>query len=143
MANDSKEEMSQSDILDSIRRMVQDEKNSSVVELTDLVDDNGNIVKVNKTKASEKIQQKETDVGDFLRLIKDNEPIDSTSSDKDQLYRKESKMDEDINIDVATGGNDYIHRVVQKVVKDYLDANLPAIAKKIIEHEVVNMLRKM
>lgn len=143
MANDSKEEMSQSDILDSIRRMVQDEKNSSVVELTDLVDDNGNIVKVNKTKASKKIQQKETDVGDFLRLIKDNEPIDSTSSDKDQLYRKESKMDEDINIDVATGGNDYIHRVVQKVVKDYLDANLPAIAKKIIEHEVVNMLRKM
>lgn len=143
MANDSKEEMSQSDILDSIRRMVQDEKNSSVVELTDLVDDNGNIVKVNKTKASKKIQQKETDVGDFLRLIKDNEPIGSTSSDKEQLYRRESKMDEDINIDAATGGNDYIHRVVQKVVKDYLDANLPAIAKKIIEHEVVNMLRKM
>lgn len=141
--------LSQGEILASIRKMVENEKDSSVLDLTDLVDDNGKITKLEKKDANYKKQRKkETDVGDFLRLIKDNKPIRNGGEDDDSVYIKEQDDmtdDNDLNVDNerAQSHNDYIHRIVHKTVKEYLDANLPAIAKRIIEHEVVNMLRKM
>lgn len=140
--------MSQGDILDSIRKMVENDKNASVLELTDLLDENGNITKITKEKVSKKNTQKETDVGDFLRLIKDNKSISGKGSHiktDNFIDERETNMDEDNNAtsNSITSNNDYIHRIVDKTVKDYLDANLPAIAKKIIENVVVNMLRKM
>jgi len=144
MKNQKDSEMSQGDILDSIRKMVETDKNTSVLELTNLINEDGSISKVSKDKISKKKSQKETDVGDFLRLMRDNESISAVEVDKSEFF-EDSKMTDDNDLDngrmVMTG--DYIHRIVQKTVKDYLDANLPAIAKKIIEHEVVSMLRKM
>lgn len=144
MKDQKNSEMSQGDILDSIRKMVETDKNTSVLELTNLINEDGSISKVSKDKISKKKSQKETDVGDFLRLMRDNESISAVEADKSEFF-EDSKMTDDNDLDngrmVMTG--DYIHRIVQKTVKDYLDANLPAIAKKIIEHEVVSMLRKM
>ena len=144
MKDQKNSEMSQGDILDSIRKMVETDKNTSVLELTNLINEDGSISKVSKDKISKKKSQKETDVGDFLRLMRDNESISAVEVDKNGFF-EDSKMTDDNDLDnsrvVMTG--DYIHRIVQKTVKDYLDANLPAIAKKIIEHEVVSMLRKM
>lgn len=144
MKDQKNSEMSQGDILDSIRKMVETDKNTSVLELTNLINEDGSISKVSKDKISKKKSQKETDVGDFLRLMRDNESISAAEADKSEFF-EDSKMTDDNDLDngrmVMTG--DYIHRIVQKTVKDYLDANLPAIAKKIIEHEVVSMLRKM
>lgn len=144
MKDQKNSEMSQGDILDSIRKMVETDKNTSVLELTNLINEDGSISKISKDKISKKKSQKETDVGDFLRLMRDNESISAVEADKTEFF-EDSKMTDDNDLDngrmVMTG--DYIHRIVQKTVKDYLDANLPAIAKKIIEHEVVSMLRKM
>ena len=141
MSNDEEKEMSQGDILDSIRKMVENDKNASVLELTDLIDENGNVTKVTKEKISKKNHPKETDVGDFLRLIKDNK---SMSDDTDDV-REVVKMSDEDNV-ISNGissNNDYIHRIVDKTVKEYLDANLPAIVKKTVENAVLNTLRKM
>ena len=143
-------DMSQGDILDSIRKMVETEDNSSILELTDLIDDDGKVTKVDNSNQV-KNSYKEADVDDFLRLMKHNESISLADSYEDNGYQKrepvykENRVTDDNDLDTGrmmmTG--DYIHRIVQKTVKDYLDANLPSIAKKIIEHEVVSMLRKM
>ena len=145
MKDKKNQEMSQGDILDSIRKMVETDQNTSVIELTNLINDDGSVSKVSKDKISQKKSQKETDVGDFLRLMRDNESMSAVvDADRREVF-EDSKMNDDRDLDdgrmMMTG--DYIHRIVQKTVKDYLDANLPAIAKKIIEHEVVSMLRKM
>ena len=153
MSNDNDEDknrdMSQGDILDSIRKMVENDKNSSVLELTDLLDEDGNITKVSKDKISKKNRQKETDVGDFLRLIKDNKSMLENSTVENSDLRNiggNVEMD-DANDNIISSGvngnNDYIHRIVDKTVKEYLDANLPTIVKKTVESVVVNMLRKM
>ena len=149
MSKDNKDDtLSQGEILASIRKMVENEKNASVLDLTDLVDDDGKITKLEKKEPSSKKQsRKETDVGDFLRLIKDNKPIRDSGENDDSVYIEEQEnMTDDNDLVERERGqshNDYIHRIVHKTVKEYLDANLPAIAKRIIEHEVVNMLRKM
>lgn len=142
--NEKNQTMSQGDILDSIRKMVESDKNSSVLELTDLLDENGNITKVSKEKGNKKNRSKETDVGDFLRLIKDNKSM-SEGTDVDETEEVYDMNDDNDNIISAnmSSNNDYIHRIVDKTVKDYLDANLPAIVKKTVENAVLNTLRKM
>ena len=142
--NEKNQTMSQGDILDSIRKMVESDKNSSVLELTDLLDENGNITKVSKEKGNKKNRSKETDVGDFLRLIKDNKSMsEGTDVDEtEEVYDMNEDNDNIISANISSN-NDYIHRIVDKTVKDYLDANLPAIVKKTVENAVLNTLRKM
>lgn len=61
------------DIFSSIKKMVESEENSSVLELTDMVTPEGKIVKVSKGELGEQYdQQGETDVGTFLKLMQNN-----------------------------------------------------------------------
>lgn len=61
------------DIFSSIKKMVESEENSSVLELTDMVTPEGKIVKVSKGELNEQYEQQgETDVGTFLKLMQNN-----------------------------------------------------------------------
>ncbi len=58
------------DIFESIKKMVETDENSSVLELTDMIGDDGKIVKISKSSLDD--QQGETDVTTFLKLMQTN-----------------------------------------------------------------------
>lgn len=59
-----------SDIFESIKKMVETDENSSVLELTEMIGDDGKIVKISKSALDD--QQGETDVTTFLKLMQTN-----------------------------------------------------------------------
>lgn len=106
-----------SDIFESIKKMVETDENSSVLELTEMIGDDGKIVKISKSALDD--QQGETDVTTFLKLMQTNNK-DLNVLLPDHL-RKELIVQESNYVNDKTGNeqNTVIqHDVSQDVIAD-------------------------
>ncbi|MBO6055474.1 MAG: DUF2497 domain-containing protein [Alphaproteobacteria bacterium] len=163
-------EMSLDEMLSSIKQMVVD-KDPPVLELTDMVSSDGTIVKLkNGQKSSKKknelrdFLQRAQESGRESQLFKDsalakrrgkgcgqndNENVsvsecefDSASSEKIKGLPKHTNCSDPIASDRAVTVSEIVREIAAPLIKDWLEKNLPELAKEIIAVEVQKMMKQ-
>jgi cell pole-organizing protein PopZ len=127
-------EMSLDEVLSSIKKMVIDVE-PPVLDLTDMVSDDGSITKIKKTSVGNK------DMGAFLRLIQKN----SDCSDKTHNNNNSSKQSNcncEINPKEESVLSEMIKNAMTPILRKWVDDNLPEMVKEIVEKEIKNFLYK-
>ncbi|MBR1734883.1 MAG: DUF2497 domain-containing protein [Alphaproteobacteria bacterium] len=138
-------EISLDEVLSSIKKMVIDET-PPVLDLTEMISDDGSIVSISKNKSE---QKKENEMSSFLKLIQEDTPI-STSPITDDITGKTTDKSisslinktasrETIQNDIL---QDLIKEAITPILKEWIDKNMPNIVEKLIVTEVRNFLRK-
>ena len=125
-------EMSLDEVLSSIKKKVIDTEPPGL-ELTDMVSENGNIVKVKSgTEASS------SDMGAFLKLIQENAntptPVKEKSSSFSESQATTKSQDKP--------SSDFLKTVATPLVREWINENLPKIVKEIAEQEIKKLLSR-
>lgn len=158
---EKKSEMSLDEVLSSIKKMVVDTE-PPVLDLTNMVKDDGTVVKVGESETDESM-------GTFLKLAQDSAEEEKRKFDKDRKtdslfpseFSKTSKNDVMIEIfkDIAAPEvrkwldvnlpkmvpdviQPVIYEWLEKNINKWLDDNLPRTCGKIAEREISNLLSK-
>jgi cell pole-organizing protein PopZ len=139
-------EMSLDDVLSSIKQMVINEE-PPVLELTDMVSDDGSIVKIKKNSAS---GGKSADMSSFLKLIQENSDCGNQSSAKNNPSGGAAESSENSEnaaikkIDASPESPLYeiIKEVTSPLLREWINDNLPSLVTKIVETEVRSFLYK-
>ena len=133
---DKNSEMSLDEVLSSIKKMVIDDE-PPVLELTDMISEDGSIVKIKNNSKGCKNQQ---DMGSFLKLIQKNqdssENIDRTDNSSQQHKQKGAQINREKH-DVLSA---IIKEVLPPILQKWMNDNLPKIVNNIVEVEVKNFL---
>ncbi len=132
---DKQAEMSLDEVLSSIKQMVISDE-PPVLELTDMINEDGNIVKIKKTDSiSNESVNTSKDMDMFLKLAQEEEKaIDKTCVDKateEKNVDKNSNILKNIIIEIAT-----------PIIQDWLQENLPTITREIVKDKVKDILEK-
>ena len=164
---DEQTEMSLDEMLSSIKQMVVD-KDPPVLELTDMVSSDGTIVKL---KNGQKKSKCKSELRDFLRLAQENgkdpqlskdpspakrrikgsesddvvvdaSESDSVSSEESGGLPKHSDCKSPMASDGAVAVNEIIREIAAPLIKDWLEKNLPSLAKEIIAAEIQKMIKQ-
>lgn len=142
-------EMSLDEVLSSIKRMVIDEE-PPVLELTDVVSDDGNIVSIKKKNGTEK--SKSNDMSSFLKLIQEDAPqmekeIEKSAQRNDAISREAHIMKEERPVSSSNNSvqqqnvmHELIIEAVTPLLKKWIDQNLHSVMEKVIEREVKDFL---
>ena len=148
-------EMSLDEVLSSIKKMVIDEE-PPVLELTEMVSDDGSIVSIKKKNNDAKIENKSNDMSSFLKLIQEdvseaaqeiaempaaamNNHIEQVAEQKISVETKTEEKPHHLPENVL---HELIREAITPLLKDWLDKNLPSVINKIVETEVKNFLYK-
>lgn len=163
-------EMSLDEMLSSIKQMVVD-KDPPVLELTDMVSSDGTIVKLKNSQKNSKSKselrdflQRAQESGKESQLFKDsalakqrgrgcdqndNEVVaasecefDSVSSEKIKGLPKHTNCQNPIASNSIITVNEIVREVATPLIKDWLEKNLPKLAKEIIAAEVQKMMKQ-
>ena len=134
-------EMSLDEVLSSIKKMVVDLE-PPVLELTDMVADDGSIVDLKKKEES----HKSSDMGSFLKIIQENsesfeKPVTETVETKKNM-NPSSPVHSQINRDKDEILAELVQESITRLLKDWLNEHLPLIVSKAVEHEVKKLLNK-
>ncbi|MDR2068178.1 MAG: DUF2497 domain-containing protein [Holosporaceae bacterium] len=146
---DAKAEMSLDEVLSSIKKMVMDDE-PPVLDLTDMVAQDGTVVKVKKCDQEEK----NPDMSSFLRLIQEDAedvPQDVSDNGESPLRKlKTSVMASGISEQKSQNRQDHfekdkafadlIKEMIQPLLQKWINENLPAIASKVVEAEMRRLL---
>ncbi len=116
-------EMSLDEVLSSIKKMVIDSE-PPVLELTDMVSENGDIVRVKSST-----EAKSSDMGSFLKLIQENE---NSSNEKSAVIPKEGPTQDK--------RSEFLKSVATSLIQKWISENMPRIAKDIAEREIKKLL---
>ncbi|MDR1375553.1 MAG: DUF2497 domain-containing protein [Holosporaceae bacterium] len=148
---DTNAEMSLDEVLSSIKKMVMDDE-PPVLDLTDMVTQDGTVVKVEKSSDSE---GKNPDMSSFLRLIQegaDNVPSDESGNGEPLAHKQKTSVafenlppNNQNRQDLLRKNEtlaDLIRGMIRPLVQKWINDNLPAIASKIVEAEVRRLLQK-
>lgn len=151
-------EMSLDEVLSSIKKMVIDEE-PPVLELTEMVSDDGSIVSIKKKNNNDtKSENKSNDMSSFLKLIQEDvseaaqemaempaAAINSSHIEQTAECCKtsvETKTEEKTHHLPENVLHELIREAITPLLKDWLDKNLPSVINKIVETEVKNFLYK-
>lgn len=163
-------EMSLDEMLSSIKQMVVD-KDPPVLELTDMISSDGTIVKLKNGRKNSKKKnelrdflQRAQESGKESQLFKDpalakrwsegcdqndDEIVaasecesDSASSERSKKLPKHTDCQNPMASDNAVMVNEIIREVATPLIKNWLEKNLPALAKEIIAAEVQKMIKQ-
>ena len=141
-------EMSLDEVLSSIKKMVTDEE-PPVLELTDMITEDGSIVNVKKDNAD----SKNSDMGSFLKLIQENSEKEEKNKPVSDREKKTSPASpRSVPEKGATSGNslknkdivlsELVKELITPLLRDWLNQNLPSIVSKAVEEEVKKLLHK-
>lgn len=140
-------EMSLDEVLSSIKRMVID-KEPPVLELTEMVSEDGSVISVKKKNELKSEKNIGNDMGTFLKLIQ----ADASGSAKENVEIpavgcecSRSDGEEKKDIYQANNGNmlyDLVKETITPLLRDWLEKNLPSVIGRIVETEVKNFLYK-
>lgn len=119
-------EMSLDEVLSSIKKMVIDSE-PPVLELTDMVAENGDIVKVKSS-----VDSSSSDMGSFLKLIQAN-----TDSPEPVLDSPKTIIDEK---PVSQAKSEFLKEIASSLIQKWIDENLPNIVKDVAESEIKKIL---
>jgi len=153
-------EMSLDEVLSSIKQMVVD-KDPPVLELTDMISSDGSIVKV---KNGQKDVKGSSELKDFLRLaqengkesliLKDSSPKKLQSANTEchpcsvepekgsGLPRHAANENPMASEGARITVNEIIREVATPLVKDWLEKNLPSLAKEVVTAEIQKMIKQ-
>jgi cell pole-organizing protein PopZ len=106
-----------------------------VLELTDMVSDNGSIVKIKK-------DGKSPDMGSFLRLVQENADRNDPSALRDTGDASRSAINERYDESLKSPLYGIIREIVSPLLKEWVNDNLPSIVTKVVEAEVKSFLYK-
>lgn len=150
-------EMSLDEVLSSIKKMVIDEE-PPVLELTEMVSDDGSIVSIKKKNNDAKSENKSNDMSSFLKLIQEDVseaaqemaemPAAAMNSSHIEQTAECGKTSVDAKIEETPRHlpenvlHELIREAITPLLKDWLDKNLPSVINKIVESEVKNFLYK-
>jgi cell pole-organizing protein PopZ len=141
---DNNAEMSLDEVLSSIKKMVVDEE-PPVLELTDMISNDGSIVKIQKNAKD----CKNKDMGSFLKLIQENQDStqhntkkeDNTLEDIENLNKSRQNQK---NTQFLSEKHDVIYELIKEILppilQKWINDNLPKIVSNIVETEVKNFL---
>ena len=156
-SNKKTSEMSLDEVLSSIKKMVIDEE-PPVLELTDMVSDDGSIVSIKKKNETE--NKKNNDMSSFLKLIQEDAPhmekeIKNVSASKieptiepiaDEIpilkQEKPTLSSNNNNLQQENVMHELIIEAITPLLKKWIDQNLPSVMEKIVEAEVKKFLYK-
>ena len=134
-------EMSLDEVLSSIKKMVVDLE-PPVLELTDMVADDGSIVNLKKQEEG----QKHSDMSSFLKIIQENSENFENSAPEEVEQKKEPVRPSHVNTPLDKNKDEVLAELVQesitRLLKDWLNEHLPLIVSKAVEHEVKKLLNK-
>lgn len=159
---EKKSEMSLDEVLSSIKKMVVDTE-PPVLDLTNMVKEDGTIVKVGENTDEESM-------GTFLKLAQDHaeeekkeivtrtKKVEIDSRPKSQKTSKDDVMveifkdiatpeikkwlDENLSEIVAEAVRPVLNEWLEKNIRSWLEDNLPQTCGKIAEREILNLLSK-
>ncbi|MDR3187275.1 MAG: DUF2497 domain-containing protein [Holosporaceae bacterium] len=143
---DTNAEMSLDEVLSSIKKMIMDDE-PPVLDLTDMVTQDGSVVKVKKSDYN----GKNSDMSSFLHLIQEGaDGVASDGSDSGEMKASSAASrasgSKSPNRQDLFGKNDtladLIRGMIQPLLQKWISENLPAIASKVVEAEVRRLLRK-
>lgn len=123
---DKNPEMSLDEVLSSIKKMVIDTE-PPVLELTDMVSENGDIVKVKSETESQS-----SDMGSFLKLIQENE-----RAPKEVPLTTEVQPKASVSQDKPS---EFLKSIAAPLIREWINANLPKIVKEVAEKEIKKLL---
>lgn len=132
---DKQSEMSIDEVLSSIKQMVVD-KDPPVLELTDMIAADGNIVSVKK--GCELPENR--DMKAFLRLAQENS--EDEMSEADRCVRESSPVREK---KVLNGNSNsmlagIVREIATPIVKNWLDINLQRIVREVVNKEIRSLI---
>lgn len=143
-------EMSLDEVLSSIKKMVIDEE-PPVLELTEMVSDDGSIVSIKKKHNNDlKSENKSSDMSSFLKLIQEDvsEAAQEVAEMPAAAATQQSERKPTINLKSEEKSHhlpeNVLHELIREaltpLLKDWLEKNLPSVINKIVETEVKNFL---
>lgn len=157
---DKNAEMSLDEVLSSIKKMVIDEE-PPVLELTDMISEDGSIVKIQKNIPDSKTQ----DMGSFLKLIQENQDNGLCKGKKEEVAEEKIEPSDIYEYhgfhDVANTKNDQqkdtmkkkttlsetndvisdlIKEMLTPILQQWINDNLQKIVSSVVEKEVKNFL---
>lgn len=145
METKSSPEMSLDEVLSSIKKMVIDEE-PPVLELTDMVSEDGSIVSIKKEDGIPSLgttvkEKNSSEMSAFLKLIQDDIP----TSDMPVLSNKQNGAQIDSRRPLESDTRDdklsqLIKDAMTPLLKSWLDEHLPDIVTKAVEKEVRDFL---
>ncbi len=135
-------EMSLDEVLSSIKQMVVNEE-PPVLELTDMVSEDGTIVKVNKMGEAELFPEEPGEMSTFLRMAQENSesmsiPKESESTEvispvKGEKIVKSEKKDFLKNL---------LSEIAEPIIRDWIKSNMPQLVRQIVKEELKEVLGK-
>lgn len=135
-------EMSLDEVLSSIKQMVVNEE-PPVLELTDMVSEDGTIVKVNKMGEAELFPEEPGEMSTFLRMAQENSesmsiPKESESTEvispvKGEKIVKSEKKDFLKNL---------LSEIAEPIIRDWVKSNMPQLVRQIVKEELKEVLGK-
>jgi len=132
-------EMSLDEVLSSIKQMVINEE-PPVLELTDMVSEDGSIVKINDAINDPSLKASK-DMSSFLKMAQangkvNNSPIQDVAVEVDPISEKQND----------NNGKEILRQLIIKMaeplIKEWLSNNLSSIAREIVEEEVKKALER-
>lgn len=139
MTVEKKTEMSLDEVLSSIKKMVVDE-DPPVLELTDMVSEDGSIVNIKKESGN----IKSTDMSSFLRLIQENadnkkhdQYINNHNENISQKRMNNSSPVIDKNQNLLI---DIVKSTLHPILTRWIDENLKIIVTEIVREEIEKAL---
>ena len=142
MAIEKNAEKSLDEVLSSIKQMVTDDE-PPVLELTDMVSDDGSVVKVKKDIPT---KDGNTDMSSFLRLIQENS---DTIEEASKIVNTEQHFNCKPNENSLSGMPDYMDQnplmetikvVLRPILEKWVNENLREISTNVIREEVRKLL---
>ncbi len=124
---DKNPEMSLDEVLSSIKKMVIDTE-PPVLELTDMISENGDIVKVKSGTESQS-----SDMGSFLKLIQENERAPKEVPPSPAEVQPKPTVSHD-------KPSEFLKSIATPLIREWINANLPKIVKEIAEKEIKKLL---
>ncbi|MDR2794802.1 MAG: DUF2497 domain-containing protein [Holosporaceae bacterium] len=152
--DENKSEMSLDEVLSSIKKMMIDDE-PPILELTDMVSNDGSIVKIKKDNAPE---NKNPDIGSFLKLIQENtdsvspkglskrardEHISRSTVCSNVPERREQSKDTSVPTPKSESTiTEMIKSIMTPLIQKWLDENLHIIVKNAVESEIKKLFEK-
>lgn len=127
---DNSSEMSLDEVLSSIKKMVVDSE-PPVLELTDMVSENGDIVKVKSG-----VSNSSSDMGSFLKLIQENDDSPKPTLESPSVVRSEQPEQRCSK----AGSSEFLKEIAISLIQKWINENLPSLVKEVAETEIKKIL---
>lgn len=127
---DNSSEMSLDEVLSSIKKMVVDSE-PPVLELTDMVSENGDIVKVKSG-----VSNSSSDMGSFLKLIQENDDSPKLTLESPNVVRSEQPEQRS----PKAGSSEFLKEIATTLIQQWINENLPGLVKEVAETEIKKIL---